>query len=122
MRVIRRGKLRWFGHEEQMGECGGVGRVREVIAEGRAGRGYNGCYSSSNSSRMNLECISVKMREGRLRWLGHVAQMCEGGGVRRVETAVVAGRAGTGRPKKAYDETIESDLWILDLNREAAKN
>ncbi len=48
---------------------------------------------------MGLECISVVMWRGRLRWFGHVERRGEGNWVKRVRSMNVEGVSATGRQK-----------------------
>ena len=72
--------------------------------------------------RLNLECIEVVMRRGRLRWFGHVARMEEDNWVQRVRSINVEGAVARGRPKKTWDEVIQNDLRVMGLNRETARD
>ncbi len=55
-------RVRWFGHAERMGDGNWVnvrpGGIRVANDELR--------------DRMGLDCISVVMQRGRLRWFGYV--------------------------------------------------
>nr|GFB31468.1 retrovirus-related Pol polyprotein LINE-1 [Tanacetum cinerariifolium] len=48
---------------------------------------------------LDVDSIIDKMREGRLRWFGHVKRRPQSAPVRRVETMVVEGSRRRGRPK-----------------------
>ncbi len=50
--------------------------------------------------RTGLECISVVMQRGRLRWFGHVERMEKGNWVRRVRSMNVEGVSARGRLKE----------------------
>ncbi|GJS46894.1 hypothetical protein Tco_0597015 [Tanacetum coccineum] len=55
----------------------------------------NGVYRAE----LEVETIINKMREGRLRWFGHVRRRPQSAPVRRVEALVVDGMRRRGRPK-----------------------
>ena len=69
-------------------------------------------------SRLDIECISVAVRRGRLRWFGHVerkqpddwASAC-----RHIIVESVNGR-GCGRPRKTWRECVEEDMSKLMLS------
>ncbi|GKD02687.1 hypothetical protein Tco_1177661 [Tanacetum coccineum] len=60
----------------------------------------NGVYRAE----LEVETIINKMREGRLRWLGHVRRRPQSAPVRRVKVVVVDGSRRRGRPKIRWDE------------------
>jgi hypothetical protein len=59
-------------------------------------------YSSTNIVRV------IKSR--RMRWVGHVARMEEGGGVYRVLVGRPEGKRPLGRPKRRWEDNIKIDL------------
>ncbi|GKF23609.1 hypothetical protein Tco_0075931, partial [Tanacetum coccineum] len=59
--------------------------------------------------------IVNKMREGRLRWFGHVKRRPQSAPVRRVETIVVDGVRRRGRPKLRWEDRLKTDLKELLL-------
>ena len=68
--------------------------------------------------RLMVANISEKLREGRLRWFGHVKRRQMTAPVRSVEELTVEGRRGRGRPKLSWDEQIRKDLLDLHLSEE----
>ncbi|KAI3823773.1 hypothetical protein L1987_05214 [Smallanthus sonchifolius] len=68
--------------------------------------------------RLGVTCISDKIREGRLRWFGHVKRRQSTDPVRTVETLVVEGKRSRGRPKLTWDERIRLDLLDLHLSED----
>ncbi|MFS7921034.1 hypothetical protein Hanom_Chr03g00231861 [Helianthus anomalus] len=65
--------------------------------------------------RLGVAGISDKIREGRLRWFGHVRRRQMTEPIRIVETLTVDGRRSRGRPKMTWDERIRQDLLDLHL-------
>ncbi|KAI3685929.1 hypothetical protein L1987_79598 [Smallanthus sonchifolius] len=68
--------------------------------------------------RLGVTCISDKIREGRLRWFGHVKRRQSTDPVRTVKTLVVEGKRSRGRPKLTWDERIRLDLLDLHLSKD----
>ncbi|VFR03540.1 unnamed protein product, partial [Cuscuta campestris] len=65
--------------------------------------------------------VEDKLREARLRWLGHVRRRDADAPVRRCERiTVIGGSRGRGRPKKNWEEVIRQDLGLLDLTEDMA--
>lgn len=60
--------------------------------------------------------ISEKLREGRLRWFGHVRRRRATAPVRRVESISVVGVRRRGRPRRTWEEQLRLDLKNLNLN------
>jgi hypothetical protein len=59
--------------------------------------------------------ISAKVREGRLRWFGHVRRRLATAPVRRVESISVGGVRRRGRPKRSWEEQLRLDMKTLNL-------
>jgi hypothetical protein len=68
--------------------------------------------------RFGVAKISNKIKEGRLRWFGHVKRRRTTAPVRAVEACVVEGRRNRGRPKLTWDERIRQDLIELHLSED----
>ncbi|KAD2392888.1 hypothetical protein E3N88_39865 [Mikania micrantha] len=68
--------------------------------------------------RLEVVCISDKVREGRLRWFGHVRRRNRLAPVRRVESLIVEGKRSRGRPRLTWDEQIRHDLSELHLSED----
>nr|GEX21568.1 hypothetical protein [Tanacetum cinerariifolium] len=76
--------------------------------------------------RVELEVKSIisKMREGRLRWFGHVRRRSQSAPVMRVEALVANGLRRRGRPKLRWEDRLKQDMneillsedMILDRN------
>ncbi|KAD3338158.1 hypothetical protein E3N88_33679 [Mikania micrantha] len=54
--------------------------------------------------KLEIACISDKVREGRLRWFGHVRRRNLLAPVRRVESLIVEGKRSRGRPRLTWEE------------------
>ncbi|GJX76840.1 putative cytochrome P450 [Tanacetum coccineum] len=73
----------------------------------------NGVYRAE----LEVETIINKMREGRLRWFGHVRRRPQSAPpVRRVEDLVVDGVRRRGRPKLKWEDRVKHDLKELLLS------
>ena len=67
-----------------------------------------------------IECVSVVVRRGRLRWFGHVERKQPDDWVsasRHIVVESVQGR-GRGRPRKTWQECVEEDMSKLKLRVE----
>ncbi|GJT38900.1 zinc finger CCCH domain-containing protein 18 isoform X1 [Tanacetum coccineum] len=72
----------------------------------------NGVYRAE----LEVENIINKMREGWLRWFGHVRRRPQSAPVRRVEVLVVDGLRRRGRPKLRWEDIVKQDLKELRLS------
>ncbi|VFQ98555.1 unnamed protein product [Cuscuta campestris] len=71
--------------------------------------------------QVGMAPVEDKLREARLRWLGHVRRRDADAPVRRCERiTVIGGSRGRGRPKKNWEEVIRQDLGLLDLTQDMA--
>ncbi|KAD3069016.1 hypothetical protein E3N88_36896 [Mikania micrantha] len=68
--------------------------------------------------RLQVANISDKVREGRLRWFGHVRRRSQSAPVRRIELITVEGKRGRGRPRLTWEEQIRQDLAALHLSED----
>ena len=68
--------------------------------------------------RLGVAHISLKLREGRMRWFGHVRRRQTTAPVRSVENMTVDGRRNRGRPKLTWDAQIRQDLLDLHLSED----
>ena len=69
-----------------------------------------------------MASISDKIREGRLRWFGHVRRRQNTAAVRAVETLVVEGKRSRGRPRLTWDERIRQDFVDLHLSEDMVED
>ncbi|GKE39888.1 serine carboxypeptidase-like protein [Tanacetum coccineum] len=60
----------------------------------------------------------LKMREGRLRWFGHVKRRPQTAPVRRVEALLVDGSRIRGRPKLRWEDRLKQDMKELLLSED----
>ena len=72
--------------------------------------------NESIRERLGVAIISDKIKEGRLRWYGHVKRRQMTTPVRVVETLSVEGKRCRGRPKFTWDERIRHDLIEMHLS------
>ncbi|KAE8705185.1 28 kDa ribonucleoprotein [Hibiscus syriacus] len=74
----------------------------------------------NSAIRMSLGVVSVseKLREGRLRWFGHVLRRLPSDAVRRVESITVDGARRKGRPRRKWEDCLRSDLRDLALTED----
>ena len=68
--------------------------------------------------KLGVAPISDKLREGRLRWFGHVRRRRTSEPVRRVESITVDGLRRRGRPKRTWDEQLKQDMKDLHLSED----
>ncbi|GKB80367.1 retrovirus-related pol polyprotein LINE-1, partial [Tanacetum coccineum] len=74
----------------------------------------NGVYRAE----LEVETIINKIREGRLRWFGHVRRRPQSALVRRVEALVVDGIRRRGRPKLRWKDRVKLDMKELLLSED----
>nr|GFA66423.1 hypothetical protein [Tanacetum cinerariifolium] len=67
-------------------------------------------------AELDIDSIIDKMREGRLRWFGHVKRRPETAPVRRVEAMLVEGSRRRGRPKIRWEDRLKQDMKELILS------
>ncbi|KAE8701868.1 Leucine-rich receptor-like protein kinase family protein isoform 2 [Hibiscus syriacus] len=74
----------------------------------------------NSAIRMSLGAVSVseKLREGRLRWFGHVLRRQPSDAVRRVESITVDGARRRGRPKRKWEDCLRYDVNDLALTED----
>ena len=71
----------------------------------------------SLGTTLGVAHISGKMRKNRLKWFRHVQRKTFAAPVRRVESIIVEGKRGRGRPRRTWDEQIKVDLHELNLSK-----
>ncbi|KAE8684196.1 myosin-J heavy chain-like isoform X2 [Hibiscus syriacus] len=71
--------------------------------------------TQNSAIRMSLGVmpVSEKLREGRLRWFGHVLRRQPSDTVRRVESITVDGARKRGRPRRKWEDCLKTDLKDL---------
>nr|GEW52696.1 putative cytochrome P450 [Tanacetum cinerariifolium] len=78
----------------------------------------NGVYRA----KLEVENIINKMREGMLRWFGHVKRIPRSTLVRRVEDMVVDGLRRRCRPKLRWEDRVKLDMKELLLSEDMISN
>ncbi|GKD27889.1 hypothetical protein Tco_1234103 [Tanacetum coccineum] len=78
----------------------------------------NGVYKA----KLEVKTIINKMREGRLRWFGHVRRRPQSAPARIVEALVVDGLRRKGRPKLGWEDRVQHDLKELILSEDMNSN
>ncbi|KAE8700250.1 hypothetical protein F3Y22_tig00110557pilonHSYRG00102 [Hibiscus syriacus] len=78
----------------------------------------------NSAIRMSLGVVHVseKLREGRLRWFGHVLRRKPSDAVRRVESITVDGARRRGRPRRKWEDCLRPDLKDLALTEDMTSN
>ncbi|GJS59760.1 retrovirus-related pol polyprotein LINE-1 [Tanacetum coccineum] len=66
-------------------------------------------------AELEVENIINKMREGRLRWFGHVRRRPRSAPVRRVEALVIDGLRRRGRPKLRWEDRLKELRLSVDM-------
>ncbi|GKC03060.1 hypothetical protein Tco_0994670 [Tanacetum coccineum] len=74
--------------------------------------------SMSHGAELKVGTIINKMREGRLRWFGHVRRRPQSSPVKRVEALVVDGSRRRGRPKLRWEDRVKNDMKELLLSED----
>ncbi|GKB01880.1 hypothetical protein Tco_0829924 [Tanacetum coccineum] len=69
-------------------------------------------------AELDVDSIIDKIREGRLRWFGHVKRRPQSALVRRVEALVVEGSRRRGRPKVRWEDRLKMDIKELCLSED----
>ncbi|XP_022041886.1 uncharacterized protein LOC110944534 [Helianthus annuus] len=71
---------------------------------------------------LGVTSISDKLKEGRLRWFGHMKRRQLTEPVRAMETMTGEGRRSRGRPKLTWDERLWQDLVELHLSEDMVQD
>ncbi|GJR68277.1 hypothetical protein Tco_0014342 [Tanacetum coccineum] len=69
-------------------------------------------------AELEFETIINKIREGRLRWFGHVRRRPQSTPVRRVEALVVDDLRRRGRPKLRWEDRVTYDMKEILLSED----
>ena len=79
---------------------------------------------ASEELRQRLGIVSVadKVRQGRLRWFGHVERKDSDDRVSACRNLVVAGKKGRDRGRKTWKECVADDIRKLNLRKEDAQD
>ena len=73
---------------------------------------------------VQLERLGMKMREGRLRWYGHVIRRDQEYVGRKIMEIELPGKRKRGRPKRRFSDVVKEDIgklvrrkWTLKIGR-----
>ena len=80
-------------------------------------RWQDGVSSKEVAERCDIMELEGRLRQGRLRWFGHVRRAVDST-AHVVEEMVVAGRRPAGRPKQTWRRCVQQDLHLLGVNEE----
>nr|GEU46587.1 hypothetical protein [Tanacetum cinerariifolium] len=69
-------------------------------------------------AELDVDSIIDKMREGRLRWFGHVRRRPQSVPVRRVEAMLVEGSRRRGRPRLRWEDRLKQEMKELLLSND----
>ncbi|GJT17181.1 retrovirus-related pol polyprotein LINE-1 [Tanacetum coccineum] len=69
-------------------------------------------------AELEVDSIIDKMREGRLRWFGHLKRRPQTAPVRRVEALLVDGSRRRDRPKLRWEDRLKQDMKELRLSED----
>jgi hypothetical protein len=72
--------------------------------------------------RLGIVSVSERVRQGRLRWFGHVERKDECDWVSACRDLSVAGAKGRGRSRKTWKECVVDDMRKMNLKREDAQD
>ena len=87
-----------------------------------AGVGWqDGVTSGEVAERCGIKELELKLRQGRLRWFGHVRRS-EDSTAHMVEEMEVAGRRPAGRPKQTWWRCVQRDLDQLGVSEELVQD
>ena len=79
----------------------------------------DGVRNETIREKVGVTSVECKMREARLRWLGHVKRRGIDAPVRRCERLALDGFSwGTGRLKKYWEEVIRRDMEQVQLTED----
>ena len=79
------------------------------------------CRNEEIRARLGVIELGAKLREARLRWMGHVYRREDDYVGKRVERQMI-GRKKRGRPKRRWRDNIRDDLRVIDAQEEDAMN
>ena len=72
--------------------------------------------------RLDIECVSVVVRHGRLRWFGHVERKQPDDCVSACSIVESVKGRGRGRSRKTWRECVEEDMSKLKLSVEDTRD
>ena len=96
--------------------------LRRILFDKWAGVKWQDGKSSTKVKEMcRVEDLSVKVRQRRLRWFGHVRR-ARGSLLNEVEEIRIAGRQPVGRPKKKWRVCLTEDMNTLGIKEHKAQD
>src|SRR5206468_9923787 len=72
--------------------------------------------------RLGIESIQDVVRQGRLRWYGHVERKSDEYWVKKCLNLGVDGKVGRGRSRKTWSECVKRDMKLFGLKVEDTKD
>ena len=78
--------------------------------------------SQELNRRLGVEAVTEVVRQGRLRWFGHLERMDEEEWVSACRSITVTGEKTRGRSRKTWEECVKNDLKWLGLQKERAQD
>ena len=72
--------------------------------------------------RLNVMPIEALLRQGRLRWYGHVQRRDDGNAIRRAVSMALPGKRKRGRPRKTWKQQITEDMMIQGVTTPMTAN
>ena len=70
---------------------------------------------------VKVERLELKMREGRLRWYGHIMRRHQEYVRRKMMEMELPGKRKTGRPKKRFLDVVKKDIGDVGARRRTLK-
>nr|GEV50520.1 retrovirus-related Pol polyprotein LINE-1 [Tanacetum cinerariifolium] len=107
---------RVLADHQSSSEQGGSGEIENVWTCGKTMLDMipNGLFRAE----LDVDSIIDKMREGRLKWFGHVKWRPQTTVIRRVEALLVDGLRRRGRPKLRWEDRLKQDMKELLLSED----
>ena len=73
-------------------------------------------------STVKVEWLGMKMREGRLRWYGHVMRRDQEYVGRKMMEMELPGKRKRGRPKRRFMDVVKEDMWQVGAKKTDVKD
>ncbi|KAF7655305.1 hypothetical protein LDENG_00057930 [Lucifuga dentata] len=80
------------------------------------------CSERRNRGTAHVRCFGDKVREARLRWLGHVQRRDSEHIGRRMLRLELPGRRPRGRPKRRFMDVVKEDMKLVGVREEEAED
>ena len=72
--------------------------------------------------KVKVEQLGMKMREGRLRWYGHVMRSNQEYVRRKMMEMELLGKRKRGRPKRRFVDVVKEDIEKVDVKETGIEN